>query len=249
MGGLSTGQLRAGFRAELQGFGARHDQDLDTIEGIWEKHERVYAFDESTGLATRRPFHEHLATSLLQAHKTPATGAVGVLFIDLNNLKRINDTCGHHVGDTALAAVGAIIREALRVDRGGDVVASARDDAYSIARHGGDEFAVALTLASATAIGHVAPRVKRSADDVELQRAHGYVGVPELTIAIGGVAYEAPRTAPGMTPGSMANALLAAADSLMYGSKRDGLVHVAFAHFTDKLEVHGEQLLPAHPVG
>jgi len=30
---------------------------------------------------------------------------------------------------------------------------------------------------------------------------------------------------------------------LMYASKRDGLVHVAFAHYTDKFEVHGEQLL------
>jgi diguanylate cyclase (GGDEF)-like protein len=237
--------LRASFRRDFEHLGSLHDAALRTIEGIWERRERTYAFDESTGLATRRPFRDHLATTLSQAQQAPGPTVIGVLFIDVNNLKAINDTCGHQIGDRALAAVGSIVREALRVEPGVDIVARARDDAYSVARHGGDEFVVALNLANAEGIEHVAPRIKQRADDPNLQRTHGYTGSLQLTIAIGGVAYESPLTPPGAAPNSIAAALLAAADTLMYRSKRDGGVHVALARFTDKLEVHAEQRLQA----
>ncbi len=99
-------ELRAAFRRDFGRLGALHDAALKTIEGIWERRERTYAFDESTGLATRRPFRDHLATTLSRAQQTPGSTVIGVLFIDVNNLKGINDTCGHQVGDRALAAVG-----------------------------------------------------------------------------------------------------------------------------------------------
>jgi diguanylate cyclase (GGDEF)-like protein len=237
--------VRAAFRRDFERLGALHDAALKTIEGIWERRERTYAFDESTGLARRRPFRDHLATTLSQAQEAPGSTVIGVLFIDVNNLKGINDTCGHQVGDRALAAVGAIVREALRVEQGVDIVARAREDAYAVARHGGDEFVVALKLANTEGIELVAPRIKRRADDPDLQRTHGYAGPLALSIAIGGVAYEPPTTPPGVAPNSIAAALLAAADTLMYRSKRDGCVHVALARFTDKLEVHAEQRLDA----
>jgi len=235
--------LRASFRSDLERLGGLHDGALKTIEGIWERRERTYAFDESTGLATRRPFRDHLASTLSRAHKSPGAAAIGVLFIDVNNLKAINDSSGHHVGDTALTAVGAIVREALRVEQGVDIVERALEDAYAVARHGGDEFVVALKLASAEGIEQVAPRVKRRADDRKLQAAHGYTGPLALTIAVGGVAYESQVAAPVAAPNAIAAALLAAADTLMYRSKRDGCVHVALARYTDKLEVHEERCL------
>lgn len=237
--------MRTAFRGDFDRLGSLHDAALRTIEGIWERRERAYAFDESTGLATRRPFRDHLAFTLQHAQRVPGSTVIGVLFIDVNNLKGINDTCGHQVGDRALAAVGAIVREALRVEQGVDIVARAREDAYAVARHGGDEFVVALKLANTEGIELVAPRIKRRADDPDLQRTHGYAGPLALSIAIGGVAYEPPTTPPGVAPNSIAAALLAAADTLMYRSKRDGCVHVALARFTDKLEVHAEQRLDA----
>jgi diguanylate cyclase (GGDEF)-like protein len=237
--------MRAAFRRDFDRLDSLHDAALQTIEGIWERRERAYAFDESTGLATRRPFRDHLASTLQRAQRVPGSTVIGVLFIDVNNLKRINDTSGHHAGDRALAAVGSIVREALRAEHGVDIMARARDEDYAVARHGGDEFVVALKMDTAEGIEHVAPRIKQRADDPTRQRTHGYTGPQALSIAIGGVAYEAPMTPPAAAPNAIASALLAAADSLMYRSKRDGGVHIALARFTDKLEVHAEQRLQA----
>lgn len=232
--------LQASFRRDFKRFGLLHESTLRTIEGIWARRERAYAFDESTGLATRRPFHDHL-TALLTEQQSPGAAAVGVLFIDVNELKRINDTCGHQVGDRAIAAIGAILRDALRVEGGVDVVARAADDTRAVGRHGGDEFVAALRLTVASEIERVAPRLKRRADDPELQKAHGYAGPLGLKVSIGGVAYESPDTPPDVAPNLIATALLAAADTLMYRSKRDGDVHVARARFTDSLEILGDQ--------
>jgi diguanylate cyclase (GGDEF)-like protein len=236
--------LQGAFRADLRRFAGLHDGALDAIEGIWERRERASAFDESTGVATRRPFLDHL-TTLLRAEPSSGLAAVGVLFIDLDRLKRINDSCGHAVGDRALAAIGAIVREALRVDPAVDVVSRSTDDVYGVARHGGDEFVVALRLAESDEIDRVATRIKRRADDPDRQRARGYNGPFSLSVSVGGVVYELPETAPSVAPNAIARALLAAADSLMYQSKRDGWVHLARARFTDKLEVHGDRRIPA----
>ena len=237
--------LRDAFRTDFQRFGGLHDGALDAIEGIWERRERAAAFDEFTGVATRRPFLDHLNT-LLRAEPSPGLTAVGVLFLDLDRLKRINDACGHEVGDRALAAIGAIVREALRVDPEVDVVTRSTDnDVYGVARHGGDEFVVALRLAEPDEIDRVASRIKRRADDPDRQRARGYSGPFELTVSLGGVVYELPHAPPNAAPNAIGRALLAAADSLMYQSKRDGWIHLARARFTDQLEVHGDRRIPA----
>ena len=236
--------LQAAFRAEFFRFGQLHDGALNTIEGIWERRERAYAIDESTGLSTRRPFLDHL-TTLLHLQQPTGPVAVGVLFIDVDNLKQINDSCGHQVGDRALAAIGAIVREAMRVERGVDMVVRAHDDTHAVGRHGGDEFVAALRLADPAEIEHVAPRIKRCADDPERQRAHGYAGPVDLTVSMGGIAYESAQAIPQVAPNSIATALLAAADALMYKAKRDRFVHVARARFTDRLEVFSNLRIPA----
>jgi diguanylate cyclase (GGDEF)-like protein len=234
--------LQEPFRAEFRWFGRQHEATLDALERIWERRERAYAFDESTGLATRRPFYDYL-TSLLNEPLSPGLAAVGVLFIDVNDLKRINDTGGHQAGDKAIAAVGAIVREALRAQRDVDSVARVVDDAYAVGRHGGDEFVAALQLADPGDIEHVAPRVKQRAEDPDRQRARGYTGPSDLTISVGGIVYELSDSPPAIAPNALATALLTAADALMYASKRDGSIHVAVARFTDKLEIHGERVI------
>jgi diguanylate cyclase (GGDEF)-like protein len=86
--------------------------------------------DSLTGLANRASFLEHLELGLKRAHRT-AKG-VGVLFIDLDNFKLVNDSFGHGAGDELLKAVGSRLRGAVR---GMDVVA----------RQGGDEFLILLS--------------------------------------------------------------------------------------------------------
>ena len=86
--------------------------------------------DSLTGLANRASFLEHLELGLKRANRT-AKG-VGVLFVDLDNFKLVNDSFGHGAGDELLKAVGSRLRGAVR---GMDVVA----------RQGGDEFLILLS--------------------------------------------------------------------------------------------------------
>ena len=230
-------ELQPAFRQELRSFAVEYDRTLETIEGIWRRREQDYAVDPSTGLARWRHFLQHLVT-LLGTPATPVFRAVGVVFIDLDKLKTINDTYGHLAGDRAIAATGAILREAVRVSRHVDVVDQPRDgDAdYSASRRGGDEFTVVLELGDASEIDHVATRLKRNVDDADRQRAHGYDLPARLTASIGGVAYELPET-PAPTPHQLARGLVTAADELMYESKHDGLVHLALAKYEDRLSI------------
>src|SRR5262249_49768263 len=103
--------VRQAFRSDFLPLGVEFDRALALIERAWTHRERAYAFDE-TGLARRRPFHDHLVALLSNG----SSGAVGVLFADVDRLKAINDTFGHAAGDQAVQAVGALLRESLRFD-------------------------------------------------------------------------------------------------------------------------------------
>jgi len=230
--------LRPELRDEFQAFGIEHDRTIGTIESIWQRRERRYAFDESTGLARRRPFHDHLA-AVLATPESPVLRAVGVLFIDVNNLKKVNDTFGHAAGDKAVAVVGTIIREAIRVEQNTDFMTrtTAGEDDYSASRHGGDEFLIALELKDPSGIDIVAPRIKRHVDDPVRQRARGFTAPVDLTVSMGGVVYNLPAAPPPVPAGTLATSLITAADEQMYYAKRDGHIHIAAARYTDKLEV------------
>jgi diguanylate cyclase len=88
--------------------------------------------DPVTGLPNRHAFNERLAFALGRADH--AGGSVGLLLIDLDNFKIVNDTLGHHCGDRLLKVVAQRLLGCLRA---GDV----------ISRIGGDEFAVILEAA------------------------------------------------------------------------------------------------------
>jgi diguanylate cyclase (GGDEF)-like protein len=232
--------LQPSFRADFEEFGAEHDRTLQTLEHIWERRDRRLSLDESTGLARRRPFLDHLASVLAAPRPVPA---VAVLFLDVDNLKKLNDTFGHEAGDRALAAVGRTIRDAIRVERDVDFLTrlDAESDDYSVARHGGDEFLVALELTDPAGIDVVAPRIKHRVDDPERQRACGHIAPAPITVSMGGVVFE-PHTAASapLAPNVLARGLIAAADEQMYESKRDGRIHIAPARFTDRLEIDRE---------
>jgi diguanylate cyclase (GGDEF)-like protein len=216
--------VRQAFRGDFLPLGVEYDRSLALIERAWTHRERAYAFDE-TGLARRRPFHDHLVALL----SVGGSGSVGVLFADVDRLKTINDTFGHAAGDQAVQAVGALLRESLRFDRdAADVLTRTADeqDDYSVSHFGGDEFVAALELRSAADMNTVAQRVSQRINDPEAQRAHGFVSPAVLTVSVGGVVcHRSERTM--RESEALARSLVVAADQQMYVSKRDGQVHVA----------------------
>jgi diguanylate cyclase (GGDEF)-like protein len=88
--------------------------------------------DELTGLFNRRHFHERLAAELARAQRDVTS--VGLVLLDVDDFKRVNDVHGHPVGDQVLVAFGEVLAAHVRA---GDVVC----------RTGGEEFGVILPSA------------------------------------------------------------------------------------------------------
>jgi diguanylate cyclase (GGDEF)-like protein len=98
-------------------------------EGQLEHSKYLALHDELTGLPNRRLFLDRLAIALERARRTGSKAAL--LVVDLDHFKRVNDTLGHHAGDSILCMVGGIFTSRVR-----------RSD--TVARTGGDEFCVIL---------------------------------------------------------------------------------------------------------
>jgi diguanylate cyclase (GGDEF)-like protein len=99
-------------------------------------------YDSLTALANRRFFLERLDHAIGEARKR-GTG-LALLYLDLDQFKRINDTLGHNAGDQLLRGVAEVLRSHVR---GSDVVArpgGADGGEYSVSRLGGDEFTLLL---------------------------------------------------------------------------------------------------------
>ncbi len=171
-------------------------------------------FDSLTSLPNRRLFTEQLDLLIKQSRRTGQM--LALMFIDLDNFKRINDTLGHSAGDKLLQEVALRLRMCVRES---DVVtrntsSSLRAD---VSRFGGDEFTLILTdLESQDATARVADRVISSVtkpmnlDGKEIS----------ITTSIG-IAL-APENADDVT------GLLKFADTAMYHAKQKGKDHYLF---------------------
>jgi diguanylate cyclase (GGDEF)-like protein len=161
--------LAEGRRAELEADQARHDP--------------------LTGLPNRRAFEE-----VLESQPPPA----GVLMLDLDHFKRINDTFGHDVGDRVLVTVAALLRETLG--------ASA-----FCARVGGEEFCVLVPdVANHAELRFMAERVCRAIKELRF----GGQDQLRVTVSVG-----AARRLPDEVT---AREAIVRADHALYRAKRDG---------------------------
>ncbi len=116
--------------------------------------------DSVTGLPNRHAFNEYLAAALAKTDRFG--GATGLLLLDLDNFKIVNDTLGHHSGDTLLKLVARRLLECLR---SGDVVC----------RIGGDEFAIILDSSDGAGGANVAKKILAVLEtpfDVETHEIH-----------------------------------------------------------------------------
>lgn len=164
---------------------------------------QVAQYDQLTGLPNRVQFEIALAASLagLAATDDPPEG-VGVLFIDLDDFKAVNDTHGHAAGDTVIRTVASRINSALRP---GDTAA----------RFGGDEFLVLATRTpGTTALHDLASRlVSAVREPIAL---NGGVEV-RVGASVGGVV---------VRHGLDHSEVIALADQAMYRAKAGDGVHI-----------------------
>lgn len=137
---------------------------LDVLETQTELLQRVYQ-DPLTGVFNRLYFEIAYRQILHNAQRHPRP--VSLLLIDIDNFKRINDTCGHETGDMVLQLVGQILQQV----RTGDIPA----------RYGGDEFVVLLPGTDKAGARMLAQRLQSA-----LQPAAEQLGLPfPVTLSIG----------------------------------------------------------------
>ncbi len=105
-------------------------------------HHMAY-FDDLTELPNRHFFQENLQQMIALAQRKKLK--LGVLFLDLDGFKRINDTLGHHLGDLVLQATSERLRKSIRISDS-FVQTGVGQNSISLARLGGDEFTALLSL-------------------------------------------------------------------------------------------------------
>jgi diguanylate cyclase (GGDEF)-like protein len=157
--------------------------------------------DALTGLPNRRYFDEFCA---LLARRRRAEDAVGVLMVDIDKFKDLNDRHGHQVGDEVLRAVAGAIVGAVRED---DVPA----------RYGGEEFAVLLRNPTRAVAVEVGERVRAAVGALDL----GRLGVPSVSVSVGAAVAD--------DPAEPIEAVIKQADEALYDAKRGGRDRVVAA--------------------
>jgi diguanylate cyclase (GGDEF)-like protein len=162
--------------------------------------------DEKTGLYNSSGWHGLAERTLAAAARQHST--FGLLMLDLDHFKQVNDTYGHLAGDAVLRAVAEAIISAVR----------GRGDA--VGRFGGEEFVVLLPGITHPDIGAVAERIRRAI--TALKVPVGQLTITGLSTSIGMAVYP--------TAGTSLQRLLDAADTALYHAKATGrnkVVHVA----------------------
>lgn len=158
--------------------------------------------DAKTGLVESVFWHELAAHQLARAKATSST--VGVLFLDLDHFKQINDRYGHLAGDDVLRAVAHAMK---RVTRSEDLVG----------RWGGEEFAVLIPNTTSETIVDTAERLRIAISQITVTTTAiggAEVTIDALTASVGAAIY--PTTASDL------DVLLLSADTALYQAKDQG---------------------------
>ncbi len=174
------------------------------------------AHDSLTGLVNRREFEIRLARALESAEGGRSEHAM--CYLDLDQFKIINDTCGHVAGDELLRRLGRVLAQQIR----------SQD---TLARLGGDEFGVLLEDCSIQVAEGVASALRRTIEDFRFAWKKQVFGIG---VSIGVV--------PIQGLGQTVSNILSAADAACYAAKDRGRnrVHIYHRGDVDLARRHGE---------
>ena len=163
--------------------------------------ERLSALAPLTRLPNRRSMEAILTARLAENRRYG--DAFGILFIDIDHFKAVNDTHGHEVGDQVLRLVATTLTRSMRP--------------FDVAgRWGGEEFLAVVFKVSASELALVAERVRALIAETRIPIGGAYLGV---TVSIGATLAEKDDALEG---------LIARADRRMYRSKMQGRNQVSF---------------------
>jgi diguanylate cyclase (GGDEF)-like protein len=175
-------------------------QAIVSIENasLHETVERQAVTDELTGLANARAFRSILDREIERSRRFQSP--LGLVMVDLDDFKQVNDRHGHQQGDEVLASVAAVLRDFSR-------------DIDAPARYGGEELAVVLPQTDAAGAALLAGRMREAVERLRVPRVDGQ-GSLRVTASFGVASL--PESAADREE------LVAAADAALYRAKRGG---------------------------
>src|SRR5690606_11199826 len=171
--------------------------------------------DSLTGFINRREFEERLSAAL-RAVKSEAAEPHALLYLDLDQFKVVNDTCGHAAGDLLLRQLAEILKVRVRT-------------ADVIARLGGDEFAVLLSDCTVARATEIADKLREAIAEFRFGWRDGSM---QVGVSIGVVPVDAEAESVGT--------LLSAADVACYVAKDLGRNRIHVYEEGDAAERHQE---------
>jgi diguanylate cyclase (GGDEF)-like protein len=166
---------------------------------LHETVQRQAVTDELTGLFNHRRFQEVMTQEVERAKRYGQE--MGLIMLDIDNFKRVNDTYGHLQGDMVLREVARVLRQSSR-------------EIDEPARYGGEEMAVALPQTDMEGAYRFAERVRRRIEALDLDLVDGD-GILKVTASFGVASLNT-------SGGDGKDALVAAADAALYRAKRSG---------------------------
>jgi len=153
--------------------------------------------DGLTGIFNRNSIIEHLNKELNRAHREQQP--VGVIMLDIDNFKTINDSLGHQAGDTVIRELTTRLKSLLR-------------PYDEIGRYGGDEFLIVIPKASSEHIGSIAERIRAAIAAMKIT----YNGtITDVTLSLGCAVSD---HISALSP----DELIAAGDQALYKAKKMG---------------------------
>ncbi len=205
-GGRSLGALELGLGEALG------DEDVKVVEllaatvavalqnaHLYQETQRLATTDALTGLSNYRHFHDLLGLEVQRARRMDYP--VGLIIMDLDHFKSVNDRHGHPMGDVVLRQVADQLRKRLR-----------RTDV--VGRLGGEEFGAILPGDGLTEVAIVAEKLRRAVEELPPLQGGTMSKPTVLTLSLGGASLGPDVVA--------AELLVSCADEALYEAKRNG---------------------------
>ncbi len=166
---------------------------------LYQETQRLATTDALTGLSNYRHFHDLLLLEVQRARRMEYP--VGLILMDLDHFKQVNDLHGHPMGDAALRQVAEQLRLRLR-----------RTDV--VGRVGGEEFAAILPGDSLAEVAIVAEKLRRAVEELPPLSGGMSAGSTHVTLSVGGTSLASDVVD--------AELLVSRADQALYEAKRNG---------------------------
>ncbi len=193
-----TAHMRSSAQAlQQQLLTSRQEMDLLQRDLVRARDEAV--LDPLTRVLNRKGFDQQLA--LMLAEPTESGKVHGLIMLDIDHFKKVNDTHGHVMGDRVIQALGEVLRSCVT------------NPSHACARYGGEEFAILMPQSTREAAMALAEIVRLKTRSMKIRDRRTQEVVLTVTVSAG-VAV--------LKPGDDAQALVERADAALYQSKQTG---------------------------